>query len=543
MQAGRQVAVVGCGVAGLVAIKSCLEEGLEPTCFEMRSDIGGLWYPADEQYINLGPGMYDSLITNTSKAMMCFSDFPCPAHYPPYLPHRLYLQYLHIYTDHFHLREHIHFNTKVVNVHKHDDYSKNGRWVVVKETKTNSGETKQEGLEFDCVMLCQGFYRIPRSPKIAGMDSFVGGVIHAQKYRRPEPYRNKTVLVFGNAASAGDISVDIASVAKQVYLCIGDGALNISRLHNGRTPLDFRIRRALFYSVPSWLAMRAVLHSVRKWLDPVCSGLDPNPSRPLAQIHLVINDQLPFKIITGQVKVVGHVKSLEHDKAHLEDGTTLHDLDEIVFATGYEHDFHAVDSSVISPDPDGEKLELFKMAFPLSQEHDTLALIGCLRANGPIPPILESQARLAARVMAGRHKLPDQATMKRDVDHMNKKLLERHGRYNYSFHYLLMCDDICTELGAQPVWWRLLLRGDLQMALAVLFGPAHPFHYRLMGPGAWGGARQATLRAYNETVFSIQHRRVDKSVSRMSATRFPKVFLQICILVAAVFVAFWHCGY
>ena len=39
-QCVKRVAVVGCGVSGLVAIKSCLEEGLEPTCFEMNSDIG-----------------------------------------------------------------------------------------------------------------------------------------------------------------------------------------------------------------------------------------------------------------------------------------------------------------------------------------------------------------------------------------------------------------------------------------------------------------------------------------------------------------------
>ena len=41
-QCVKRVAVVGCGVSGLVAIKSCLEEGLEPTCFEMNSDIGTL---------------------------------------------------------------------------------------------------------------------------------------------------------------------------------------------------------------------------------------------------------------------------------------------------------------------------------------------------------------------------------------------------------------------------------------------------------------------------------------------------------------------
>jgi dimethylaniline monooxygenase (N-oxide forming) len=39
----KQIAIIGAGVSGLGAIKSCLEEGLEPTCFEKSNDIGGLW--------------------------------------------------------------------------------------------------------------------------------------------------------------------------------------------------------------------------------------------------------------------------------------------------------------------------------------------------------------------------------------------------------------------------------------------------------------------------------------------------------------------
>ncbi|XP_021121117.1 dimethylaniline monooxygenase [N-oxide-forming] 3 isoform X2 [Heterocephalus glaber] len=39
----RRVAIIGAGVSGLASIRSCLEEGLEPTCFERSNDIGGLW--------------------------------------------------------------------------------------------------------------------------------------------------------------------------------------------------------------------------------------------------------------------------------------------------------------------------------------------------------------------------------------------------------------------------------------------------------------------------------------------------------------------
>lgn len=39
----RRVAVIGAGAGGLASVKSCLEEGLEPTCFESSEDIGGVW--------------------------------------------------------------------------------------------------------------------------------------------------------------------------------------------------------------------------------------------------------------------------------------------------------------------------------------------------------------------------------------------------------------------------------------------------------------------------------------------------------------------
>lgn len=39
----KRVAVIGAGVSGLSSIKCCLDEDLEPTCFERTNDIGGLW--------------------------------------------------------------------------------------------------------------------------------------------------------------------------------------------------------------------------------------------------------------------------------------------------------------------------------------------------------------------------------------------------------------------------------------------------------------------------------------------------------------------
>ena len=36
----KKIAIIGGGVSGLAAIKCCLDEGLNPVCFEQFDDIG-----------------------------------------------------------------------------------------------------------------------------------------------------------------------------------------------------------------------------------------------------------------------------------------------------------------------------------------------------------------------------------------------------------------------------------------------------------------------------------------------------------------------
>ncbi|MGH0171712.1 UNVERIFIED_CONTAM: hypothetical protein FKN15_010223 [Acipenser sinensis] len=63
---GRRIAVIGAGATGLTCIKSCLDEGLEPVCFERSKDIGGLWRFKEEAEAERA-SIYRSVIINTSK--------------------------------------------------------------------------------------------------------------------------------------------------------------------------------------------------------------------------------------------------------------------------------------------------------------------------------------------------------------------------------------------------------------------------------------------------------------------------------------------
>ena len=53
---------------------------------------------------------------------------------------------------------------------------------------------------------------------VTGLDNFKGTVFHSQVYRNPAPFHSQLILVVGSSQSGIDIAIEIASVAKTVYL-------------------------------------------------------------------------------------------------------------------------------------------------------------------------------------------------------------------------------------------------------------------------------------------------------------------------------------
>lgn len=130
--AKKRIAVIGAGASGLTCIKCCLEEGLEPVCFERSGDIGGLWRYQETPEEGRA-SIYQSVVINTSKEMMCFSDYPIPDHYPNFMHNSQVLEYFRMYAKEFDLLKYIQFKTTVCSVKKQPDFSTSGQWQVVTE--------------------------------------------------------------------------------------------------------------------------------------------------------------------------------------------------------------------------------------------------------------------------------------------------------------------------------------------------------------------------------------------------------------------------
>ncbi|XP_068448896.1 flavin-containing monooxygenase 5-like [Clinocottus analis] len=499
-----RVAVVGGGASGLACIKCCLDEGMEPVCFESSDDIGGLWKFKENPEPDRA-SIYHSVIINTSKEMMCFSDFPIPAHYPNYMHNSLIVDYFRMFADRFKLKEHIRFNTKVLQVKQRSDFSRSGQWGV--ETENKDGVTERH--IFDAVMICVGHHCHPNLPlhDFPGIDTFKGKFFHSRDYKTPDEWRHKKVVVIGIGNSGGDIAVELSRVAKQVYLSTRRGAWIVNRLSNNGLPRDvFLTRMTVFMRqiLPFGFRCSMAERTVSQRLDHGLYNL--KPKHRLFSQHPTVNDELPNRILSGTVQVKPNVRRFQGSSVEFDDGSVVEDVDLVVFATGYRFSFPFLASHVVSASEN--KAFLYKYVFPPEMDRPTLAIIGLVQPLGAIMPISEMQARWATRVFKGCIKLPSAASMLKDVQCKQEAMAQRYvssQRHTIQVDYVPYMDEVAALVGVRPNWPRLLLT-DPRLGLSVVLGPCTPYQYRLSGPGKWAGARQAILTQWERVARPMQTR-------------------------------------
>lgn len=528
----RRVAVVGGGASGLASIKCCLDEGLEPVCFESSDDFGGLWRFKENPEPDRA-SIYHSLIINTSKEMMCFSDFPIPAHYPNYMHNSFIMEYFRMYDDHFKLRKYIRFNTKVVQIKQRSDFSHSGQWDV--ETENKDG--KKEKHIFDAVMICIGHHCQPNLPlhDFPGIDTFTGEYFHSRDYKVPEEWRNKKAVVVGIGNSGGDIAVELSRFTKQVYLSTRRGAWILNRVGHQGLPLDLRsnrILKAVRSSFPFDLICSLGERQLNQRFNHSLYNL--KPKHRLFSQHPTVNDDLPNRILSGTIQVKPNIRRFQGSSVEFDDGSVAESIDLVVFATGYKFSYPFLANHVVSVADN--KVSLYKYVFPPELDRPTLAIIGLVQPLGAIMPISEMQARWATRVFKGLIKLPSVAVMHKDIKCKEEMMAKRYvssQRHTIQVDYISYMDEIAKLVGVMPRILRLLL-SDPRMAWNVVFGPCTPYQYRLRGPGKWAGARQAILSQMDRVIQPMQTRPFNEPKSKRSL-KWPVIFAA-ATLGLAVFV-------
>ncbi|XP_035504528.2 flavin-containing monooxygenase 5 isoform X1 [Scophthalmus maximus] len=516
----RRAAVVGAGSSGLACIKICVDEGLEPVCFESSDDIGGMWRfkesPVPEQ-----SSIYRSLVVNTSKEMMCFSDFPMPAEYPNYMHHSQLLKYFRLYAEHFQLLRYINFQTTVRSVTQRPDFSLSGQWDIV--TINRDGE--EERHVFDAVLVCKGPNTHPVLPlsDFPGHETFSGRCLHSWEYKDADACRGKRVVVVGIGNSGGDIAVEISRSADKTFLSTRQGAWVMSRASTSGLPVDMthitRLNNMLTLLLPktlvNWTTERALNHKY----DHGLYGLKPR-HRFLDQSPL-INDDLPGRILQGAVVMRPNLKGFVESGVVFEDGTVEGNIDAVLFCTGYIGKFPFLPPAL--SEGIHEELILYKRLFPPSLQHPTLAIVGHFRTKGPVMPIVEMQARWAVKVFSGLKHLPSKEKMLEVIETERQRMMKSYPcprQAAFQVDYIPYLDFMAKEVGVLPNLLTLLLR-DPQLWVKVFFGPCTPYQYRLTGPGQWAGARHAILSQWKRVAQPFKTRAVPELKTKQSVLTLP----------------------
>ena len=78
---------------------------------------------------------------------------------------------------------------------------------------------------------------------------------------------------------------------------------------------------------------------------------------------------------------------------------------------------------------------------------------------------------------------------------------------------------------------------DPQLAWECFFGPATPYQYRLRGPGAWKGAREAIMTQWERTYYPLKSRPLPTipSKSKSSYVFAAIIFALIAVVLYCIF--------
>jgi len=189
-------------------------------------------------------------------------------------------------------------------------------------------------------------------------------------------------------------------------------------------------------------------------------------------------------VAAGRVKVECGIKGMTPTGAEFVDGTKS-DYDIIILATGYKLDL----TYLPHERTDLQKLNVTDLYMNIFHPELPLVFAGFSRPGvGAMPPIAEMHSRAIARVLTGKHKLPETMKLKKLIAEDKAKyysLRPHHAsRITGLVDYMTYMNRLATFIGCAPNLLEILARRDLPLLYATLFSPITSHQFRLCGPGA-----------------------------------------------------------
>lgn len=185
-------------------------------------------------------------------------------------------------------------------------------------------------IEADDVIVATGANRDPRVPAFSRELDPAIVQLHSSEYRNPSQFRDGGVLVVGAGNSGADISLD-AVAGHPTWLSGPD---------RGHIPVN----------IDTWIAQNVAFRVIRFVGVHVLTERTPIGRRSKAKHQ---GDPLvrvkPKQLLAAGVERVPKTVGVRDGKPVLEDGRVL-DVANVIWATGYRHDFSCVDLPILGED-------------------------------------------------------------------------------------------------------------------------------------------------------------------------------------------------
>jgi len=371
-------AVIGAGPMGLATARVLQKHGIPFTGFDLHSDVGGLWDIANPQST-----VYESAHLISSKRMTEFAEFPMREDVASYPRHDQLRRYFSDFADHFELRKHYEFSTRVVRVARATD----GGWDIT----TEQGGA-QRTRRFAGVLIATGTLHHPHQPALPG--AFAGRVMHSAEYKSAEAFAGKRVLIVGCGNSGADIAVDAVKQAASVDISLRRGYYFLPKFVRGR-PIDtmgglIKLPRAIKQRLDA-LIVRLVIG------QPSDYGL-PNPDYRMYESHPVMNSLILHHLGHGDIRARRDLTKVEGNAVHFADGEQG-EYDVILQATGYALHYPFIERADLAWPSSAAAPKLYLNVF--HPEDDTVFLMGMVEASGLGWQGRYEQAELVARYIKG----------------------------------------------------------------------------------------------------------------------------------------------
>ena len=187
------VAIIGAGMSGLCMAVKLEDAGIDTyTIFEKADDVGGTW--RDNTYPGLTCDVPSRFYSYTFRPNPEWSHL-----FPPGGEIQAYFRQVAIERG---IHRHIRFGADVASARFQDR-----RWRIA----TADGEEV-----FDVVITATGVLRVPRYPKLTGLETFVGQVFHSSRWDHSDSLHDKRIGLIGTGSTGVQITAELGGKVNEL---------------------------------------------------------------------------------------------------------------------------------------------------------------------------------------------------------------------------------------------------------------------------------------------------------------------------------------